>query len=166
MIVRLVTVFAAIAAISILVLLTNAELRGSFLSVTGLDDVFKTLPTALEGSPFPEGTAGVVLADFRYIDAGASRVEANLEREFVRAGIPVIRVHHPFTDETEARRVAQIYRANLAVWGEGALGGVLIDYAMSTDFILRGGGDWIVDTPLDQFIILAEDQTSLQQLCL
>ncbi|MBL1138301.1 MAG: tetratricopeptide repeat protein, partial [Chloroflexi bacterium] len=84
--------------------------------------------TPLEGAIAGEGETLLLIADFTYIDADATRIEPNLEREFEDIGIRFVRIHHPILDRDEAREILATYNATLILWGEAARGGVQVEF--------------------------------------
>lgn len=87
--------------------------------------------TPLEGQPFSENEVGVLLANFKYIDEDATRIEDNLVREFEKAGIDFVRVHHPIVDREQAKQISDIYNTTVVMWGEVARGGIAVTFEIT-----------------------------------
>ncbi|MBZ0316623.1 MAG: tetratricopeptide repeat protein, partial [Anaerolineae bacterium] len=89
------------------------------------------IPTALEGPVAQEGETLLLIADFTYIDADATRVEANLENEFEDATVRFVRIHHPIEDRAQAKAILAQYNATIILWGSVARGGVRVEFEIS-----------------------------------
>ncbi len=111
--------------------------------------------TALEGAAFGSDVIGVVLADFVNDAPGVDNLGDPLALAFEQStvNIPLIRVRHTVTSQTEAEQIARLYNATIVVWGEKYSTGVDVHYQVDPAYGL-------VETTVSNLLIAVDNNFS------